>query len=169
MEQADFDLEWQADPEMDAELKAMLERAELQVLEETSKFRSEARQDIEDLRARLAVVALLKHPPIEVRKNCCNEVKMLAQHLGDVMASFGCQLGTDVAYSLKDLIEMAPEANNCLARAVEAHLLVLDNILKEGLCGDGGDAGHEIRTNLQRVCNLANIVEIPAEIDVIAI
>jgi hypothetical protein len=169
MEQAAFDLEWQVDPEADAELRAMLERAESQVVEETSKFRREARQEIEDIRARLAVVALLKHPPIEVRKNCCNEVNMLGQHLGDVMASFGCQLGTDVAYSLKNLIEMAPEANNCLARAVDAHLLVLDNILREGLCGDGGDAGDEIMTSLQRVCNLANMVEIPAEIDVIAI
>ncbi len=169
MEQAAFDLEWQVDPEADAELKAMLERAESQVVEETSKFRREARQDIVDLRARLAVVALLKHPPIEVRKNCSREINLLAQHLGDVMASFGCQFGTDVAYSLKDLIEMAPESNNCLTQAVEAHLLVLDNILKEGIRGYGGDVGNDIRKNLQRVCNLAVIVEIPVEIDVIAI
>lgn len=169
MEQAAFDVEWHVDPEADAELKAMLQRAETLVIEETSKFRCDARQDIEALRARLAVVTLLRHPPIEVRRNCSSEINKLAQHLGDVMASFGCQLGTDVAYSLKDLIEMAPESNNCLMRAVEAHLLVLDNILKEGLRGYGGDAGDDIMKNLHRVSNLAIIVEIPAEIDVIAI
>ncbi len=169
MEQAAFDLEWQNDPEADVELKAVLKRAELQVVEERSKFRSEAREEIEGLRARLAVVAHLRHPPAEVRKNCCNEVNMLAQHLGDVMASFGCQFGTDVAYSLRDLIIMAPDGNACLAKAVEAHLLVLDNILREGVRGNGGAAGDEIRESLKRVCNLASIVEIPADIDVIAI
>lgn len=169
MKQATSDPAWQNDPEMDLELKALLEKAEAQVSNATEEFRAEARQDIEDLQARLAVVACLKNPPIEVKKNCCKETIMLAQHLGDVMASYNCQLGSDVAYSLKNLVEMAPEANDCLARAVGVHLLVLDNLLKEGACGNGGEAGREIKENLRRVCRLANIVTCPTEIDVIAI
>lgn len=169
MEQATSDLEWRNNPETDSDLKAVLDKAETEVMKVSADFRAEARQEIEDLRARLAVVSHLRYPPIEVRKNCCNEITILAQHLGDVMASYDCQLGTDVAYSLKDLVEMVPEANRALERAVEMHLLVLDNILKEGMCGDGGEAGKQIRDDLRWVCTRANIVDCPVEIDVIAI
>ncbi|MBL4758101.1 MAG: hypothetical protein JKY32_10890 [Rhizobiales bacterium] len=141
-------LEDQLDDFEQSEMAELLASAKAHLMVGLDAFRQQARDDISDLRARLAVVAHLRDAPENVKINCRQDVQEFAQNMADILANHNCVLGNDIALALRDMLVLKPQVNKAFMHAVELHLLMLEYAVGEFAWIVDGPVCSEIRRNL---------------------
>ncbi len=131
-----------------SEAAELLASAEAQLMAGVDTFRQQARDDISDLRARLAVVGHLRDIPEDVQLYCRQHVQNFAQNMADVSSTYNCLLGNDIALALRDMIAAKPQINKAFLHAVELHLLMLEYAVGEYAWVVDSRVCSEIRRNL---------------------